>query len=121
MRLKSLMAAAVLAATMLGLAQPAAAFDRREHPGAERVVSHYIYAPRYRHVYHVADPWAYYSEPRGYYPYYNSGYWRPAHLVRRTPPHALPPYHASWGAPKKSYVHRPWHDVHHGRHYPWHW
>lgn len=121
MRLKSLLAAAVLAATWLGLAEPVAAFDSRENRAGGRVITHHVSSPGHRHGAHGADPWAYRPESRGYYPYYNSGYWRPAHLVRRSPPHALPPYHASWGAPRTSYQHRHWHSVHHDRHRPWHW
>lgn len=132
MRLKSLLAVAV-AATALGLAahEPAGATDlaRAAAPagwGRTQVINHWAYYPRYHRVYRVhatTDPYAYRSEKRGYYPYYNSGYWRPAHEMRyRYRRHfALPKYHRAWGYPKTSYNHREWHYRHHGRHRPWHW
>lgn len=71
---------------------PAAATDLLHKPvpagyGQERVINHYVYYPRYKHVYRIngaTDPYAYQPEKRGYYPFYNSGYWRPAHEVRGT-------------------------------------
>ena len=50
--------------------------------GNVQTVTHYGYYPRYRNVYATAyatDPYAYGGRyvPPGYYPYYNSGYWRP--------------------------------------------
>jgi hypothetical protein len=64
------------------------------------------------------DPYAYRYEPRGYYPYYNSGYWKPAWVMRQRPrPYYVhPPYYAAWGYPDRHYRHRDCHKVHH-RHY----
>jgi hypothetical protein len=106
MRLKSVIAVAA-AAAVVGLAahEPANATD----------LVHRVHT--------TADPYAYRSEHRGYYPYYNSGYWVPAqqmrHRYRRH--YALPKYYQAWGYPKVGYYHREWHYRHHGRHYPWHW
>lgn len=86
---------------------PAAATDLLHKPvpagyGQERVINHYVYYPRYKHVYRIngaTDPYAYQPEKRGYYPFYNSGYWRPAHEVRgkQRPQLTLPKYHQAWG------------------------
>ncbi|MDX2287933.1 MAG: hypothetical protein NW217_03830 [Hyphomicrobiaceae bacterium] len=119
----------VLLALIVAIASPAEAGWRRHHApvgwGHERVVTHHVYYPRYRHVYHVhayTDPYAYRYEPRGYYPYYNSGYWRPAHEVsRKRYRYALPPYYKAWGAKKRGYRHRAWHAEHHGRIRRGHW
>lgn len=86
MRLKSIFAACAALAT-IGLVNPQQAAAYRTdtgHPagwGRDRVVNHWVYYPRYVHNYNV-DPYAYQYSPRGYYPYYNSGYWRPAAEVR---------------------------------------
>jgi hypothetical protein len=78
--------------------------------GHERVIKHHVYYPRYHHVYRVhggTDPYAYAPEHRHYYPYYNSGYWRPAHEMRHRPrPHyVLPKYYPAWGYPKHVHQH----------------
>lgn len=69
------------------------------------------------------DPYAYRYEPRGYYPYYNSGYWRPAYVMRQRgrARYVHPPYFAAWGYPDPRYHHRAWHAYHHGyiRHHHW--
>ena len=134
MRFTYLVAAAA-AALCVGLAQPGPAsafnFDRDNPPegwGRSRVVNHWVYYPRYVHSYHV-DPYAYQYSPRGYYPYYNSGYWRPAHVIReRNHQHyhhwnVQAPrykYYPSWGYPKH-WHHYEWHNEQHGRHHRWHW
>lgn len=133
MRLKSLLAAlAALACFGLAAPNPAAAFGDRERApegwNRTRHIHHWVYYPRYVHHYHV-DPYAYRYSPRGYYPYYNSGYWRPAHVIRARnhkryyhwnvqPPRKF--YHPSWGRPKH-WHHEKWHHQHHGRHHFWHW
>ncbi|MEO1281407.1 MAG: hypothetical protein AAFV69_06700 [Pseudomonadota bacterium] len=93
--------------------------------GTERTVRHYVYAPRYRHSYRFhngTDPYAYRYEPRGYYPYYNSGYWRPRHTVKKRHGHyKQAPYYQAWGDNRKHYKHRKWHKEHHGRHRLGHW
>jgi hypothetical protein len=48
------------------------------------------------------DPYAYRYQPRVYYPYYGSPYWRPAAemlLYRERYSHELPPYYPAWGYP----------------------
>lgn len=97
--------------------------------GETQVVHHYGYYPRYRHVYHrsyYTDPYAYRASPRGYYPYYNSHYWRPTRELRYRrdccrPVATLPPYYQAWGYPKRHYKHRKWHRHHHGYHRHHHW
>jgi len=133
MRLKSLLAAAAaLACVGFALPDPAAAYGQeRARPdgwGRTRDVHHHVYYPSYVHHYHV-DPYAYQYSPRGYYPYYNSRYWRPAQVIReRNHQHyqhwnVQPPrykYYPSWGKPKH-WHHREWHYEQHGGHRPWHW
>ncbi len=98
MQLRSFLAVAVTSA-LLGFAapQPAKAFDF----GWE------------------ADPYAYRYSPRGYYPYYNSGYWGPPRKKRFRG--ELPPYFAAWGAPDRYYRHVEWHNRHYGGHRHHHW
>jgi len=130
MRFKSVLAA-ILAAVVLsiGFSTPGSAggWERRGPPagwGRERVVRHWVYRPRYQHRFHVhhrTDPYAYRYEPRGYYPYYSSGYWRPAHKVRRHRGYAAPRYYPSWGYKKRRYRHERWHARNHGGHPFWLW
>ncbi len=100
----------------LGLTVPQAAdagWSRRAPYGYGRVqvVEHWGYHPRYANVYHVdfaTDPYAYRYMPRRYYPYYNSGYWRPAAVLRYRkaccrPYPMLPRYYQAWGYPKPAY------------------
>lgn len=103
--------------------------DRPDGGGKVRTINHHVYYPRYRHVYRV-DPYAYRYSPRGYYPYYNAGYWRPAYKVRKRAYlhyykwNSRPPrfrYHASWGSPKRCYHHCKWHAKHHGKIRRHHW
>ena len=74
-----------------------------------------------RHHNHGGDPYAYRHEPRGYYPYYSSHYWRPAHKVRRRPGIKAPKYYPAWGYYNRDWNHRDWHARHHGRHSHKHW
>ena len=124
MRMKSLLALA-LTVSSLGVAalpQSAGAFfwDRPDQPagwGRLRTVRHWVYRPHYDNVYLAhpdTDPYSYRYEPRGYYPYYNSGYWGPAH-VKRARTH-LPPYYAAWGSDRAGYHHVEWHNRHYGGH-----
>jgi hypothetical protein len=70
----------------------------------------------------TTDPYAYQHKSRGYYPYYNSHYWRPANEVRKQRPNFdRPDYWPSWGYPWKSWHHRQWHAKNHGYHHRWHW
>ena len=113
MRCKSLLAAfAVILSAAVIMPGGAEAGWRRASPpdgwGRTRTVNHYIYYPRYRHIYRVhphTDPYAYHYEPRGYYTRSSSRYWRPAHKVHRH--HKISGahryrYHKAWGY-KKSY------------------
>ena len=76
--------AAIGLAFMAGLVSPApaqAGFWRDRDPDAP---------DRYPYVY----------EPPRYYPYYNSGDWRPAAEMRRPRPYYIqPPYYPAWGYP----------------------
>lgn len=131
MRLKKLfgMFAAVAVAATAFLAAPAEAgflHDRAPQGwGREQTVKHWVYYPRYHHRYYVAastDPYSYKSSPRGYYPYYNSRYWRPAKDVRKERyNYDKPDYWPSWGYPWSSWHHRQWHAKTHGYHHRWHW
>ena len=86
---------------------------------------------RKHHVHHYdikPDPYAYRFSPRGYYPYYNSGYWAPARYVReRNHMHyyhwieVRPPYYQAWGHPRKHWNQRAWHEKHHGYIRRHHW
>jgi hypothetical protein len=114
-------AALITVAMVASTTQPAEATHRRAPDGwgSVRTVVHYGYYPRYHHVYvtHTAtDPYAYRYAPRGYYPYYNSGYWKSAHKMRcrKRARLARPPYYRSWGYPDAHYHHRAWHAEHHG-------
>jgi len=127
MRLKSLLAAAV-AILAAGFAAPrtaeAGSCVRHSDRGCSpvRVVRHWTYQPRYVHVYANVDPYAYRYEPRGYYPYYNSGYWVPRRCYRRPVyTYNIPPYYPAWGAYRKNYRHYKWHARHHGRIRHHHW
>lgn len=131
MRMKAVLAALIVAFAAV-LASPQAAdaggLFRDRAPsgwGTERTVRHYVYAPRYRHTYRVhagTDRYAYRYEPRGYYPYYNSGYWRPRHLVQKRNRHLKqPPYYKGWGDNRRHYKHRQWHKENHGRIRLGHW
>jgi hypothetical protein len=74
---------------------------------------------RARYVDDRGDPYGYLYQPRGYYPYYNSGYWVPVQEMRyRYRYHfALPKYYPAWGEPRPDWrrAEIP------GRIYPWHW
>ncbi|MGQ0456753.1 MAG: hypothetical protein ACT4OU_06805 [Hyphomicrobium sp.] len=68
---------------------------------------------------HDPDRYNYSYEPRGYYPYYNSGYWGPPRVKRYQG--ELPPYFSSWGAPDQNYSHVEWHERNYGGHRRGHW
>ena len=72
--------------------------------------------------YFVTDHYAYRYEPRGYYPYYDAGYWRPhcGSKLSCVPRRYQSPYWQAWGYPKP-WLNRSFHRVYHGRIYPWHW
>ena len=131
MRSRILLASALVAllgATIFPQSAHAGGYHRAPSGwGETRTVRHHVYYPRYRHVVRVharTDPYTYRYQPRGYYPYYNSGYWRPTHIVRKKRARYYrrkPRYHKSWGAKKRAYRNRKWHAEHHGRHYRGHW
>lgn len=99
---KRLIGVAVAAVLLTGLtSQAALAFGRHHHEGG--------------------DPYAYRYEPRGYYPYYKSRYWRPAHKVRRRAGIKAPKYYPGWGYYSRRWRHREWHARHHGGHPFWQW
>jgi hypothetical protein len=105
MRSKSLLALAAIAAASLVPSGGASAW------GLDR--------PDLRpHVYRPNDAleqyYSYYYDPRGWYPYYNSGEWGGRIINRYKGP--LPPYYASWGAPNRRYYHVEWHRRHYGGH-----
>ena len=106
MRIKSIIAAAA-AVSALGLISPqsASAFDRCG-----------------RDVVTGADPCAYRYQPRGYYPYYNSGYWVPRAVYKR--PHdtnKTPRSQQAWGYPKYGYDNASWHYRKYGHIWHHHW
>lgn len=109
MRFKKLsaLATAVLA---LGLAAPKPVQASERSPVFQRYTIH-----------SQVDPFAYRYEPKGYYPYYNSRYWRPRHLVKHRRGFRIPRYYKAWGATKRGYKHRRWHKAHHGGHRRWDW
>lgn len=130
MRLRSLLAtlAVLVAAALTSLSPAEAGWHRSAEPDGwshPRVVRHWVYYPRYAHVYLThsdTDPYAYRYEPRGYYPYYNSGYWVPAcAYCRPRYNYQLPKYYKAWGGTKPSYNHYEWHYRHHGGHRHNHW
>ena len=66
---------AVASFVMIGLTNVRAIADGESH-----------HRPHYQHhedYQRLPDPYAFQYEPRGYYPAYNSGYWRPADEVRQ--------------------------------------
>ncbi len=68
-----------------------------------------VYRPFYHRHYRsdlYLDPNRYYYSPRAYYPYRNSGYWRPTAELRYRqaccrPFAELPRYYQAWGYPKR--------------------
>lgn len=119
MRMKSLLLAlTALVGFSAAPVQPVAA-DGMKDRKATVTRKHTYHRPAYEFA---PDRYAYRYEPRGYYPYYNAGYWAPADYIRaRNRAHYYdwidirPPYFESWGSPRRDYHHREWHDAHHGR------
>ena len=121
MRVKSLMALVAVAAAFATFSQAASAFDRPDKRGG-RGWSHedgsWHYSSRYPRGY-LDDRYAYFYDPRGWYPYYNSNQWGPPRIKRHR--ENLPPYYASWGSWNKRYYHVPWHRLHYGGHRTGNW
>lgn len=111
MRIRNMLALVVAGASFAALALPASAadFGYSEHP------RRFDRAP----VSEDYDRYGYVYEPRGYYPYYNSGYWGPPRIKRYSG--ALPPYFAAWGADRADYYHTEWHMQHYGGHRRGNW
>lgn len=129
MRLLNGFVVIALAVALMGAtAGQTQAFDRfgrhaHESHGHVRVIERRVYRPRYRYRLHTPeDPHRYRYEPRGYYPYYGSHYWRPRHEVRRKSYRFHQPrYYKSWGKKKRHWNNRAWHRRNHGRHRFWQW
>lgn len=97
--------AALMASVGLMGATPAnAGGDWRAPDGyfQEPIVDERVERPRYRGDYIYVDPYRYYYRPRAYYPYYDSGYWKPTYEMRkrRRIHHVPPTYYSSWGYPR---------------------
>lgn len=132
MRLKHMLVAlAALMTCGAGVAQPAAAGGWHDRGPTYQPIYYKKAYPRKKHLYRarpvvgayiVTDPYAYRYEPRGYYPYYDAGYWRPQCASRSScvPREFQPPYWKAWGYPKPWY-NREFHAIYHGRIRPWHW
>ncbi len=105
MRFKSLMALVAIAAAAAVSSTPASAWwwdspDLRRHE----------YQPNDA----LEQYYSYYYDPRGYYPYYNSGEWGGPIISRYKGP--LPPYYEAWGSTNRRYYHVQWHRRHYGGH-----
>ena len=128
MRPKAVSAAALaLVGLVLVSVMPASA-DGVKAKSKARHAAHHDYPARYAHHYKV-DPYAWYYSPRGYYPYYDAGYWGSASYLKwrnRTrlsewnTDHPQYRYYKAWGYPR-DWNNRDWHSKEHGRHHLWHW
>jgi len=67
----------------------------------------------------LEDYYSYFYDPRGYYPYYNSGEWGRPIIRRYKGP--LPPYYEAWGMNNSRYHHVEWHRQHYGGHWRGDW
>lgn len=130
MRLISLVAAvtAVFAIFSLSTTSAVAGGWERSHPpqgwGRAQTVRRWVYRPRYRYQYKLhsrTDPYRYTYEPRGYYPYYGSRYWRPLRSARKRYHFHAPRYYPAWGKKRRGWKHRKWHYRNHGRIRSWQW
>jgi hypothetical protein len=132
MRPKAVSAAALaLVGLVFASPVPAAANGDGEKSEARTKVRHaakHAYYARYAPLY-KEDPYAWSYSPRGYYPYYNSGYWGPASYMKwRNRVHlnvwiTQPPYYRyykAWGYPRP-WNNREWHREHDGFTHRWHW
>jgi hypothetical protein len=110
----SALAAAI---AILAMTAPQQANASDHSVSQHRSSRHWVYYPRYHHFYPSTgsdDPYAYSYEQRGYYPYYNSGYWKRRQDValKRSHFHA-PKYFRSWGANRTHWDQAKWHADHH--------
>lgn len=125
--MRSRVLALFLAAIGLALIPVAAEAGHRRHHHHHRdgfYTNYQFYHRHYRSDYEL-DRYRYYSSPRGYYPYYNSGYWRPTQELRYRrayrPFAELPPYYQAWGHPRPIYKARKWHRYGYERGHRRHW
>jgi hypothetical protein len=102
------MAVAAVAAVLCFSSQSASAFDALHRPDLRYREFDPDKADALERYYH------YFYDPRGYYPYYNSGEWG-GPSINRFRGH-LPPYYASWGSTNRRYRHVEWHRRHYGGH-----
>lgn len=62
-----------------------------------------------RYSYGDPDPYAYDYRPRGYYPYYDSDYWKPRYAYRGPDYYYYqPPYYEAWGYPRRRFYRKRW-------------
>ncbi len=124
MRSRSLWAAlmACLALSLAGSQPASAGGEYTVWKGRDYRPAYYPVRPRPVSVYFITDPYAYRYEPRGYYPYYDAGYWRPlcGRNINCVKAVFQSPYWKAWGYPKP-WLNRHYHRVYHGRIRPWHW
>lgn len=118
--------ALIVAALGLALIPAAAEAGHRRHHHHGGYYSNYQFYHRHYRSDFEPDRYAYYASPRRYYPYYNSGYWRPTQELRYRqaccrPFAKLPPYYQAWGYPRPVYKHRKWHRYGYDRGYRRHW
>ena len=124
MRISAILAAAIMVVLFVaGASQTAVAHGWKSSDSARHV---HTCPKRYRHRHKYRtnsyeDPYRYCYVPRGSYPYYNSGYWRPRHQVKTHYRFKQPPYYKAWGENRRHYRHREWHRNNHGRIPFWRW
>lgn len=118
--MRSLAMRLFVAALALVLIPVVAEAGHRRHHHHHVEYNHRGWGEAYQPFYHrhyrsdwAADPYAYYPARRGYYPYYNSGYWRPTYELRYRRAHyrpfaPLPRYYQAWGYPAPIYYKRKW-------------
>jgi len=120
------LAGAVLMAGLAG-PTPASAFDRGfDGPFREPIADYPLRRAErgcYTRHFMCPDPYAYRYRPRRYYPYYDSGYWRPRREVSKYRVwYRMPPYAEAYGYPVYDRYHpshlygRRYHDRHYRGH-----
>jgi hypothetical protein len=121
--MRSRVLALFLAAIGLALIPAAAEAGHRRHHHSNGFYTNYQFYHRHYRSDFEYDRYAYYPSPRRYYPYYNSGYWRPTQELRYRrvyrPFAELPPYYQAWGHPRPIYKARKWHRYGSERHRHW--
>jgi hypothetical protein len=107
MHMKASVSLAAIAAAFVLAAQSASAFDL-DRPDLRP----HRFDPE--HAAALDRYYRYYYDPRGWYPYYNSGEWGRPRIKRFRG--TLPPYYGAWGATRWRYHHVEWHRKHYGGH-----